>query len=230
MAIQSGGWAAPTCGPTRLHRNRSAVATPPAWLKTAHSEPAQPAAHFQERLRIPESARRETRMERGRFLHKLLQRLPELPEEARAATAALLAKREGFAEAIAASAVTLIADPRYSGFFASKGLAEVPMVMRGPDGRMIAGQIDRLLVTEDEVLILDYKTDTRARRQRRGRRPGLPRPTRGLPRGGQIGVSRAQNPRGAALDGDPKPHGTAGSPPRQGSHAGKPDLALAAEP
>ncbi len=136
-----------------------AVASPPQWLNDVRTEPAQPAARFPQPIGTPVSARREMRLARGRFLHKLLQRLPDLPEEARAATAALLAKREGFAAEIAASAVDLIGDPRHAPFFASTGLAEVPVVMKGPDGRSISGQIDRLIVTDDSVLILDYKTD-----------------------------------------------------------------------
>jgi ATP-dependent helicase/nuclease subunit A len=91
----------------------------------------------------------------------LLQRLPDIPEEARAATAALLAKREGFTEETAKSAVALIADPRHARFFAGNGLAEVPIAMKAPDGRLVSGQIDRLIVTDEEVLILDYKTDAR---------------------------------------------------------------------
>jgi ATP-dependent helicase/nuclease subunit A len=123
--------------------------------------PTQSAARFSERIGGHIPSRRETRIARGRFLHKLLQRLPDIPEDGRAATAALLAKREGFTEEIANSAVTLIADPRHACFFTGKGLAEVPVAMKGPDGRLVSGQIDRLIVTDEEVLILDYKTDSR---------------------------------------------------------------------
>ncbi|MFO0993927.1 MAG: double-strand break repair helicase AddA [Hyphomicrobiales bacterium] len=135
----------------------------PEWLKkplpVVATSPVPP--RFSGPPRTPISGRRETRMARGRFLHTLFQRLPELPPEARPAMAALFAKRAGFNEEIAASAVELISDPHYSAFFASAGLAEVPVVMRGADGRPISGQIDRLVVTDDEVLILDYKTDAR---------------------------------------------------------------------
>jgi ATP-dependent helicase/nuclease subunit A len=143
---------------------QAADAPPPDWLKTPLASPTipiQPVPGFSERPRSPVSSPREVRMARGRFVHRLLQRLPELAEEARPAMAALLAQREGFAAEVADSALNLIADPRYAAFFASAGLAEVPVVMRGADGRPIAGQIDRLLVTDQEVLILDYKTDAR---------------------------------------------------------------------
>jgi ATP-dependent helicase/nuclease subunit A len=140
---------------------RSDDALPPQWLTQARAEPTQPVTRFSERIGGPVSSRRETRIARGRLLHKLLQRLPDIPEEARAATAALLAKREGFTEEIAKSAVALIADPRHACFFAGNGLAEVPIAMKGPDGKLVSGQIDRLIVTDEEVLILDYKTDAR---------------------------------------------------------------------
>ncbi|MBL8894385.1 MAG: double-strand break repair helicase AddA [Rhizobiales bacterium] len=133
----------------------------PEWLKTPLPPvPARAApSRFSERPQTPISARREMRMARGRLFHTLLQRLPQVPPEARSAMAALIAKRAGFDEKIAASALEFVEDSRYAVFFASAGLAEVPVVMKGADGRMITGQIDRLLVTDDEVLILDYKTD-----------------------------------------------------------------------
>ena len=133
----------------------------PDWLKTplppvpARASPPR----FSERPQTPISAQRKMRMAQGRFLHTLLQGLPEVPPEARSAIAALFAKRAGFDEKIAASAVALLEDSRYAVFFASAGLAEVPIVMKGADGRTVAGQIDRLLITDDEVFILDYKTD-----------------------------------------------------------------------
>ena len=186
-----GGWAAPTSGPTRPHRSSLPTSPPPPGSRQRIPNPRSQTRILRNGFGSPASARRETRMERGRFLHKLLQRLPELPEEARTATAALLAKREGFAEAIAASAVTLIADPRYSGSFASAGLAEVPV---RHEGRrmvgMIAGQIDRLIGHRGRSSDPRLQDRCAAGRQRRDRRPDLSRPTRGLPRGGQIGVSR----------------------------------------
>ena len=50
-----------------------------------------------------------------------------------------------------------MADPAFAAFFASDALAEAPISAVVGD-RVISGQIDRLLVGEEEVIALDYKT------------------------------------------------------------------------
>jgi ATP-dependent helicase/nuclease subunit A len=52
----------------------------------------------------------------------------------------------------------LTADPRFAAVFAPGSRAEVPIVGR-LDGRLVSGQIDRLVVTPAEILIVDYKTN-----------------------------------------------------------------------
>jgi ATP-dependent helicase/nuclease subunit A len=57
----------------------------------------------------------------------------------------------------------VIGDPRFALFFAPGSRAEVPIVGRiagGSQGVLdVSGQVDRLAVTDKEVLIADYKTD-----------------------------------------------------------------------
>jgi ATP-dependent helicase/nuclease subunit A len=48
-------------------------------------------------------------------------------------------------------------DPESAPLFAPGSAAEVPVVGL-LDGRALSGQIDRLVVTDDAVLIVDYKT------------------------------------------------------------------------
>ena len=48
--------------------------------------------------------------------------------------------------------LALIAEPRFAAVFAQGTRAEVPIVGRH-EGRLVSGQIDRLVVTSDEVLI-----------------------------------------------------------------------------
>ena len=43
--------------------------------------------------------------------------------------------------------------------FDADSLPEVPIVGTTSDGKVISGQIDRLVVCDDEVLIIDYKTN-----------------------------------------------------------------------
>lgn len=107
----------------------------------------------------------------GRLAHLLLQVLPEVAPEARAAAAAALAAVRGAAvlqqrrEPIVAQALALLAQPALAALFAPGSLAEVPLagdisLGAGPP-RSVSGQIDRLAVTDAEVVIADYKTAAR---------------------------------------------------------------------
>jgi ATP-dependent helicase/nuclease subunit A len=108
------------------------------------------------------------RFERGVLIHRLLQHLPELPAERRreAAVAWLVAPPRGLpsqvAEEVAEEVIRIIDDVRFSRLFGPDSRAEVPFAARIPvaDGGhvLVSGQIDRLVVTEDEILVADYKT------------------------------------------------------------------------
>ncbi len=119
----------------------------------------------------PLEAGDESRFMRGRLIHKLLQLLPELESDARGEQARLfLEGRAGDLTAderhrIAAEVMAILEDGRFSDLFARGSRAEVPLVatlpLDGPDGRplVISGQVDRLVVTDDEVRIVDFKTN-----------------------------------------------------------------------
>ena len=66
-------------------------------------------------------------------------------------------------EALAAGVLALIEDPRFAAVFAAGSRAEVAIVGRldrpGRPPALVSGQIDRLVVTPAEVLIVDYKTN-----------------------------------------------------------------------
>jgi ATP-dependent helicase/nuclease subunit A len=104
---------------------------------------------------------------RGSLLHRLLKALPDVAPERRADVAARILLGAGTAidaEAqaeIAASALGILEDPAFADVFAPGGLGEVPVVGKLRDGRPVSGRIDRLAVTEDDVLVIDYKTDRR---------------------------------------------------------------------
>ncbi len=105
---------------------------------------------------------------RGRILHRLLQSLPDLPAETRAAAAAryLNARATDWPEAARAEAaariLAILDDPRFAEAFAPGSRAEVAIAGKvaalGPGG-FISGQIDRMAVTAERVLIIDYKTN-----------------------------------------------------------------------
>ncbi len=110
---------------------------------------------------------RAAALQRGRLIHMLLQYLPDLPEaERKPAAEAWLARH---AELDASSqaeilSVTLAAlnEPAFAAVFAPGGRSEAAIVGKiRKDGEdiIINGRVDRLLVTDSEILVIDYKTD-----------------------------------------------------------------------
>ncbi|MBS0243264.1 MAG: PD-(D/E)XK nuclease family protein, partial [Proteobacteria bacterium] len=108
---------------------------------------------------------------RGTITHALLQHLPELAPESRkmaadafvAARAAALSGRTR--ASIVAETLAVLAHPEFSPVFGPGGRAEVPIAaeLLRPDGRgqpvRLTGQIDRLVVTDHDCLIVDFKTN-----------------------------------------------------------------------
>ncbi|MBV9518717.1 MAG: double-strand break repair helicase AddA [Hyphomicrobiales bacterium] len=103
----------------------------------------------------------------GRFAHGLIEHLPRIAPERRAAAAAILGRDEvGLApqhrEEIAERVLALIVQPEVAPLFSARSLAEVSLSgeIELPDGRSlsVAGRIDRLALTPEAVLIADFKT------------------------------------------------------------------------
>jgi ATP-dependent helicase/nuclease subunit A len=104
---------------------------------------------------------------RGRLIHELLQRLPDLPrgrwEEA--AAQRLLRETDLTAEAqsdIVRETLAVLHDARFAPLFGEGSRAEAAIVGRGPglpDDLVVNGAVDRLVVTDTEVLVLDFKTN-----------------------------------------------------------------------
>jgi ATP-dependent helicase/nuclease subunit A len=113
---------------------------------------------------------RQKALERGRLVHRLMQSLPDIPAERRKAAAehylgnATTHIDPAERAALVQRTLAILSDPAFAEIFAAGGRAEVPIVGRivAPDGAPpihVSGQIDRLAVSEDAVLIADYKTD-----------------------------------------------------------------------
>ena len=110
-----------------------------------------------------------SRFKRGNIIHYLMQWLPELPFDRRAAAAQRYLARpalelSGVAQGqLAAEALAVLEDEAFSNLFSPASLAEVPIsgVIRTHDGaeRVVAGQIDRLLIDDGKVTVVDYKTN-----------------------------------------------------------------------
>jgi ATP-dependent helicase/nuclease subunit A len=151
----------------------------PSWLR--NSVAAEPAADH--RLRPSDSAgtagrgvgrgdqleQRARAMQRGTLVHRLLQSLPDVATPRRREAALNFLARnagqwsEADREALVATVLAVIAEPRFAPVFATGSRAEVSIVGRlprpGQSPALVSGQIDRLVVTEAEVLIVDFKTN-----------------------------------------------------------------------
>jgi ATP-dependent helicase/nuclease subunit A len=107
---------------------------------------------------------RGLRFRRGRLVHALLQHLPDHAPAQRAAMARRFLDRPGHGlapeerEAVLAEVLALLGNPLLLAALGPESLAEAPLAGR-VGGRLIAGQVDRLLVAPDRVLVLDYKTN-----------------------------------------------------------------------
>ncbi|MBR1234456.1 double-strand break repair helicase AddA [Bradyrhizobium sp. AUGA SZCCT0182] len=151
----------------------------PSWLLTpAQPErpaegllrPSDPADDDSHPVRSGESIlARAKALKRGTLVHRLLQSLPDIAAERRreAALSYLARNAGGWTDderlTLAEKALALIADARFAHAFAPGSQAEVSIVGRldraGQPPALVSGQIDRLVVTEREVLIVDYKTN-----------------------------------------------------------------------
>ena len=107
------------------------------------------------------------RFRRGTLIHRLLQLLPDLPVDERAAAAGRLLAREGdLTDAqraeMAAAAAAVLGDPQFAPVFGPGSRAEVAVAGGArslPDDLKISGRLDRLVVEADRVLIVDFKTN-----------------------------------------------------------------------
>jgi ATP-dependent helicase/nuclease subunit A len=93
-----------------------------------------------------------------------LQHLPEVEpaDQERAARAFVAARGAELAQSlkdeIVAESLAIVRDPSFAPLFQPGSLAEVPVIARIGDYDL-EGQIDRLAIVEDGLLILDYKTN-----------------------------------------------------------------------
>jgi ATP-dependent helicase/nuclease subunit A len=101
---------------------------------------------------------------RGRLTHRLLQTLPDLPAEQWEASCRrfLAARVHGLDASVQASITTevlaVMNDPAFGPLFGPGSQAEVPIVGLVA-GQAMSGQIDRLLVLPDQVIIIDFKSN-----------------------------------------------------------------------
>ncbi|MDK2760755.1 MAG: double-strand break repair helicase AddA [Sphingopyxis sp.] len=186
MAGMGGQWepAAAPWGQRRVHRvnagkwakkDKTAKAGPapvaiPAWGTKAAPEEARPprplapsALGVDDVAVPPQGGARVAAVERGLLLHALFERLPPVAASRRriaamhwlsVQAAAIDAETRG---AMVDEALAVLDDPAHAALFGPGSLAEVPL-SAVIDGVVVAGIVDRLLVTDDAVMVVDYKT------------------------------------------------------------------------
>jgi ATP-dependent helicase/nuclease subunit A len=117
---------------------------------------------------LQSSVERRHAIERGTLVHRLLQSLPDVaPERRTEAARRFLARAHNFSDAerheLARQVLQLLANPQFAALFAPGSRAEISIAGR-VGGRVVSGQVDRLVVTPQAVLIADYKTNRPAPR------------------------------------------------------------------
>jgi ATP-dependent helicase/nuclease subunit A len=154
--------------------------TVPDWLRqlaaaqAPRAAPFSPSAIFDEEIGgraqgEASAGERQTTLLRGRLVHRLLQSLPDIAPERRQDAAERYLARAGANFAVEQRAdilrkvLAILDDKNFAKIFAPGSRAEVPIVGRlaqaGRDPILVSGQVDRLTITDEAVLIADYKSD-----------------------------------------------------------------------
>jgi len=156
-------------------RRRSGVELPPvsvpAWAlqpplpETRPPRPLAPSAIGADSdASPPPSDAMRAAARRGSLIHQLLERLvPVAVEDRRDCALRWLEHSAGVHAAeeraeIADSVCNVLSDAAFAPLFGPGSLGEAPLAATLPDGRVIAGTADRLLVEPDRILVIDFKT------------------------------------------------------------------------
>lgn len=145
--------------PVWLHAPAPAEARPP--------RPLAPSALVEDDVpNPPPDAAMRLAAERGRLLHALFERLPDLPTgDRRGAADRWLTNSATISDAKARAelmdhVLTVLDNPANAALFGPEALAEAP-IAAVVAGQVIAGTVDRLLVTQDHIHVVDFKTGRR---------------------------------------------------------------------
>jgi ATP-dependent helicase/nuclease subunit A len=157
------------------HRPTVAEALLPDWIRrpapvdARPPRPLAPSALGEDDVADPPpSPAMRVAAQRGRLLHALFERLPEVPKEERPVRAERWLERSAgiddpkLRRDLVEDACRLISDPAHAELFAPGALAEAPIAAVIAGGIVVSGSVDRLLVRPDRILVADFKTGRRA--------------------------------------------------------------------
>ncbi|MFD1105279.1 double-strand break repair helicase AddA [Sphingobium olei] len=145
-----------------------AVLTPhwlraPAPAEARPPRPLAPSAQVEDDVpNPPPTAAMRDAAERGRLLHALFERLPDLEPPLRRAAAERWLAQQGVSDEaaradLARQAIRVIEEPDFADIFSPGALAEAPIAAVVGQA-VIAGTVDRLCIGPDKVQIVDFKT------------------------------------------------------------------------
>lgn len=107
-------------------------------------------------------------LEKGNAVHRLLQVLPDIKQEKREALMNAFFLGNNLSEHIQAdiknNVLKILASNQLQELFGQNSRAEVSLcgqIEIGNTSHMVRGQIDRLVVSDDKIIIADYKTNTK---------------------------------------------------------------------
>ncbi len=134
---------------------------PPSWLSTLPAYPGS-APTIWTATRLLQGARPVSSIEgakRGRIIHKILQDVSGKSSEQVAAHIRRMAAKNKLETGLADALISLVSHPDHQVFFGENSQAEVSLGAVLPNGQRFNGVVDRLVVGEKEILLLDFKTD-----------------------------------------------------------------------
>ncbi|MEM9309969.1 MAG: double-strand break repair helicase AddA [Pseudomonadota bacterium] len=113
-----------------------------------------------------DSPQRRSAMRRGVLIHRLLERLPDIaPPDRREAAERWLNRQASdldpvMREAMLDQALDVLETPDFDALFGPGALAETPLSAT-VNGTVIAGTIDRMIITPERITVVDFKTTRR---------------------------------------------------------------------
>lgn len=150
------------------------VDLPPWALKSAPEEPTPPLplaptrpSREEPSVRSPIGTGGPNRFRRGLLVHRLLELLPTITAEQRRETCRRFLSRpfhaleQGDVDALTNEVMKVLEHTEFEAIFSPESRAEVALagnVSFGDSLESISGQVDRLVVTDKEVFVVDYKT------------------------------------------------------------------------
>jgi len=143
----------------------------PDWAKESAPQEERPprplapsAIGVDDEAAAPPSEAMRAAAKRGTLIHSLLERLPAVAEGERKERALDWLERSGgladaaVREELADQVCGILSNSEYAPLFGPGSLGEAPLAATLSDGRVVAGTVDRLLVEESRVSVIDFKT------------------------------------------------------------------------